>query len=166
MTDICRLCASLKILDQLTSLAEPNLRLIEKLSRCCSLELSPDELMPQSICQECVLSLDSSWNFAEKVCQAQDILKKAFIIRSVKNDGVDEPGNSFHGTINRNKVLVNFMSYLLIEFVCLTFCLQSPVNELSLKVRSMIISLHTKGYPGSEISEKLNINVRLKALTQ
>lgn len=27
----------------------------------------------------------------------------------------------------------------------------------------MIISLHTKGYPGSEISEKLNINVRLKA---
>lgn len=117
MTDICRLCASLKILDQLTSLAEPNLRLIEKLSRCCSLELSPDELMPQSICQECVLSLESSWNFAEKVCQAQDILKKAFIIRSVKNDGVDEPGNSFHGTINRNKVLVNFLCHLLIEFI-------------------------------------------------
>lgn len=110
MTDICRLCASLKILDQLTSIAEPNLRLVEKLARCCSLELSPDELMPQSICQECVLSIDSSWNFAEKVCQAQDILKKAFIICSVKNDDLDEPRNSFNGTIFRNKVLVNILS--------------------------------------------------------
>lgn len=109
MTDICRLCASLKILDQLTSIAEPNLRIVEKLSRCCSVELSLDELMPQSICQECVVSLESSWNFAEKVCQAQDILKKAFIIRSVKNDDIEEPFNSFHGTINRNKVLVNFL---------------------------------------------------------
>lgn len=68
-----------------------------------------DELMPQSICQECVLSLDSSWNFAEKVCQAQEILKKAFIIRSVKNDCVDEPGTTFNGTINRNKVVVTFL---------------------------------------------------------
>lgn len=111
MTDICRLCASLKILDQLTSIAEPNLRIVEKLARCCSIELSSDELMPQSICQECVVKLDSSWIFAEKVCQAQDILKKAFMIRSVKNDDEENDGeklgNSFHGTINRNKIVVS-----------------------------------------------------------
>lgn len=107
MTDICRLCASLKILDQLTSIAEPNLRLVEKLARCCSIELSPDELMPQSICHECVLSIDSSWNFAEKVYQAQDILKKAFIIQTSQNDAPDEPGNSFNGTTSRHKVAVN-----------------------------------------------------------
>lgn len=110
MTDICRLCASLKILDQLRSIAEPNLELAEKLSRCCSLELSEDELMPQSICQECLLTLNSSWNFAEKVCEAQEILKKAFIIRTVKNDVSDEPGNafnSFHGTTQRNKAPVS-----------------------------------------------------------
>lgn len=107
MTDICRLCASLKILEQLTSISEPNLHLAEKLSKCCSLELSiNDELMPQSVCQECILSLNNSWNFAEKVCQAQDILKKSFIIRTTKDD--DAPGNnSFNGT-RKNKVIVSF----------------------------------------------------------
>lgn len=109
MTDICRLCASLKILDQLKSIAEPNLRLVEKLSRCCSVELSSDELMPQSVCEECVLTLNSSWNFAEKVCQAQEILKKAFIIRTDKDNVKDERGNSFNGTIGRNQILVNFI---------------------------------------------------------
>lgn len=92
------------MLNQLTSIAEPNLRLSEKLLRCCSVELSSNELMPQSICHECILSIDRSWNFAEKVCQAQDILEKAFIIRSVKTgDGADEPGNSF----DRNKIVVS-----------------------------------------------------------
>ncbi|KAG4066817.1 hypothetical protein HA402_012884 [Bradysia odoriphaga] len=144
MTDICRLCASLKILDQLTSMQEPNLRIGEKLARCCSVELSPDELMPQSICHECIVSIDSSWNFAEKVCQAQDILKKAFIIRTAPIDEPDEPGNSFNGTISRHKVAS-----------------PASVNDLSLKVRSMIISLHTKGYGTSEIGQKLNINMNL-----
>lgn len=120
MTDICRLCASLKILDQLRSIGEPNLRIVEKLSRCCSLELSSDELMPQSVCQECVLSLNSSWNFAEKACQAQEILKKAFIIRTAKNSVQDEPANSFNGTISRNKILVNLMFHKVFELL-LTF---------------------------------------------
>ncbi len=135
MTDICRLCASLKILDQLTSIAEPNLRLTEKLSRCCSVELSANELMPQSICHECVLSIDSSWNFAEKVCQAQDILKKAFIIRSANNDDPDEPANSFSGTISRYKLEVSYSDTI----IHIPLCNQRSVVAVSNVYRRIII---------------------------
>lgn len=46
-------------------------------------------------------------------------------------------------------------------------CFPKPsisINELSLKVRSMIMSLHTKGYSGSEICQKLNLNVSIDAM--
>lgn len=105
MTDICRLCASLKILDHLTVMGEPNLQLREKLSRCCSIELpSNDELMPQSVCRECISSLNTSWNFAEKVFQAQEILKKAFNIVTLKNAETEDQGNAFDGRHSRNKL--------------------------------------------------------------
>ncbi|KAJ6636674.1 Zinc finger protein [Pseudolycoriella hygida] len=143
MTDICRLCASLKILEQLTSITEPNLRIAEKLSRCCSLELSHDELMPQSVCKECVSSLDISWNFAEKACQSQVVLKKAFSTSLFAQDE-NEVKKSFNGPTKRSEILA-----------------PRSVNDLSWRVKSMIISLYTNGSTNDYISQKLNTDLDL-----
>ena len=81
MADFCRLCASLKTLPQLIPAADPSLSLKQKLARCCQLELPQnDEFLPQNVCNECVQQLNNSWVFSEKVRQAQDTLKQAFII--------------------------------------------------------------------------------------
>lgn len=81
MTDICRLCASLKRLDHLVTLADPNLSVKAKLLRCCQVELpANDDFMPQNVCTDCVSNLNSSWIFAEKVSQAQETLKQAFVV--------------------------------------------------------------------------------------
>lgn len=48
--------------------------------RCCQVELpSNDDFMPQNICTDCVSNLNNSWVFAEKVRQAQETLKQAFM---------------------------------------------------------------------------------------
>lgn len=53
MTDICRLCASLKRLDHLITIADPSLSVKNKLLRCCQVELSQSPLLPQNICTDC-----------------------------------------------------------------------------------------------------------------
>lgn len=82
MTDICRLCASLKRLDQLVATVEDSTVAIKvKLIRCCQIEIPQnDDFMPQNVCHECVQNLNTSWNFAEKVLQAQETLRQAFIV--------------------------------------------------------------------------------------
>lgn len=80
MTDICRLCASLKRLDHLITIADPSLSVKTKLLRCCQVELpANDDFMPQNICTDCISNLNNSWVFAEKVHQAQETLKQAFM---------------------------------------------------------------------------------------
>lgn len=86
MTDICRLCASLKTLDHLVTLGDPALSLKQKLNRCCQLDLPDgDDLLPQNVCDNCVQSLDNCWTFAENVAQAQETLRKAFSVDFVHN---------------------------------------------------------------------------------
>lgn len=86
MTDICRLCASLKRLGVLIPLSDPSQAVKKKLRRCCQLELpANDEFMPQSVCNDCVGQLNACWSFAERVEQVQETLRQAFV-----DDFVDE----------------------------------------------------------------------------
>lgn len=81
MTDICRLCASLKTFEHLVFIDDPSLALKKKLLRCCQISLSiEDDLLPQNVCNSCIQRLDNSWAFAENVSQAQETLRKAFLI--------------------------------------------------------------------------------------
>lgn len=141
MTDICRLCASLKTLEQLVLLDEPNLLLKTKLAKCCAFEIPEhDEYLPQNVCKDCMLCLNKSWSFAEKVLQSQDILKKAFLIEF---DGIKTCENVYNTSNDSN-----------VGESCSAI---KDLQEISFKTRSSIISLHIKGYTNDEISKRLKI---------
>lgn len=89
MTDICRLCASLKTLDQLQTIEDPTLSVKQKLARCCQFEFpAEDDFLPQCVCNDCILCLNNSWTFSEKVLQAQETLKRAFLIDYDTNEAL------------------------------------------------------------------------------
>lgn len=124
MTDICRLCASLKILDHLRPIDEPSLALRRKLLRCCQLELPNDaDYLPQSVCDVCMQRLDSAWSFAESVTQAQETLQKAF--DSVEFNRKPINGSRRSPKKEPRKVCSNFKEFLrehiLNEFVHVFF---------------------------------------------
>ena len=105
MTDICRLCASLKTLDHLFTLGDPNLSIRKKLSRCCQLKLPDgDDLLPQNVCKNCVQTLENCWTFAENVAQAQETLRKAFSVDFVQSVIGGHAGAGKMGEDGRHKM--------------------------------------------------------------
>lgn len=167
MTGVCRLCASLKTLEQLKTLDDPNLALQKKLVRCCEFRLptTNDEYMPQNVCNDCVVCLNKSWAFAEKVADAQEILKRAFLTDYIQkncsppNDTTADidslaavaPKNDGSGS----ETNVNHSDEILGR--------AKGLHDLSFKSRSVIISLHIKGYSNEQISAKLNVSPSIVA---
>lgn len=101
MTDICRLCASLKILNQLVTIGEPELDILPKLIRCCNIELPrTDDFLPQSVCRDCVQNLNASWAFSEKVLQAQETLRQAFLV------DINQQDDAAQGLLQTTNVVV------------------------------------------------------------
>lgn len=116
MTDICRLCASLKTLDHLVTMTDPQLDIKRKLLRCCQLELrEDDDFLPQNVCTVCIQSLENSWTFAENVSEAQKTLRKAFsddfaqkLIKCEADVIKVENGGKFNDILYCWKVKLNF----------------------------------------------------------
>lgn len=171
MTDICRLCASLKRLGALIPLSDPSQAVKKKLRRCCQLELPlNDEFMPQSVCHDCVGQLNVCWSFAERVEQVQETLRQAFIDDFVQERSSNsQPADSQSEQDNvKNKIYepippveVDSISiyFLKIFNSCDLFKAQvMRPKEPSFKLRSMCTSLHLKGFTNQQISEKLNIS--------
>lgn len=114
MTDICRLCASLKTLEHLTPIDEPSLSLKRKLLRCCQLELpSNADVLPQNVCDNCVQRLESAWTFAESVAQAQETLQTAFSTTDFVRQPVKTVNKVWHSSIiNSISKCTNFNGHI------------------------------------------------------
>lgn len=150
MTDICRLCASLKTLDQLVTIEDPALALKKKLTRCCQLEFDDNEdFLPQNVCLVCVQNLENSWNFAENVSQAQQTLRKAFSVDFAKKlikcevEDIEQESDKTSGDCKTDQNLQK----------------KRKLAELSLKLQSVITSLHLRDYSNKEIASKLNLQL-------
>lgn len=172
MTDICRLCATLKRLDHLTTLADPELDAIPKLWRCCQLDFPPDhdELLPQSVCHDCVCHLNASYAFAERVQQAQETLRQAFLVDMQLVDKEQAPAlvrspSPVHSTtpLDRQTSCTDTGDHD--DPATQPQQQQTPdaatIKESPFKLRSVIISLHLKGYSAPEISRRLQLNEQL-----
>lgn len=81
MTDICRLCASLKTIERMIDITDSKHSIQLKLKRCCQIDLDSktNDLLPQKACSDCFMQLNKCWLFTEKVIKAQDILKRTFV---------------------------------------------------------------------------------------
>lgn len=155
---ICRLCASLKRLDHLITIADPSLSVKAKLLRCCQVELpSNDDFMPQNICTDCLGHLNNSWLFSEKVRQAQDTLKQAFMSDQQVIEKPLENGGSVQVEIVRR--LYKFQQGTIYVIYVLKHFQPSRRKEPSFKIRSIIVSLHLKGYSIKDICQKLCLEV-------
>lgn len=172
MTDICRLCATLKRLDHLTTLADPELDAFPKLWRCCQLDFPPvhDELMPQSVCHDCVCNLNASYAFAERVQQAQETLRQAFLVDMqlvAKAEPVRVRSPSpVHAPMPLGTQTVSTDTGDHHDPATQLQQTQPPTEAAAtksstFKLRSVIISLHLKGYSVSEISRRLQLDEQL-----
>lgn len=78
----CRLCAELKVADELTaSIDDPKLRIEEKLLACCRWHQygnSTNANFPNGICYSCCEKLENCWLFNETVAKAQVKLQEIF----------------------------------------------------------------------------------------
>jgi len=85
MSDVCRLCASVKSMADLVHIQDPNICLESKLMRCCQIILSNEPLLPQSVCEECIQHLEASWKFAEMVSATQEHFKQDLLVNVEEN---------------------------------------------------------------------------------
>lgn len=113
MTDICRLCASLKTFEQLKFIDDPSLDLKKKLLRCCQINIShSNELLPQNVCSNCIQRIDSAWAFAEEVSLAQETLCKAFLIDEDHLTGENVKDGKFFNHSNARKMYnISILNY-------------------------------------------------------
>lgn len=175
MTDICRLCASLKTLDHLMLINDPDLSLKIKLMRCCQLELpgGDDDLLPQNVCDNCVQRLNKSWQFANDVTDAQETLRKAFANIKEEYRRIDAIGRGIKKSRDLTTAIDNNTVFQLqsiffrmsnVNELILLFYLQAKRKnaEHTVKLQSAIISLHLKNCTVNEIAERLQVEVGLK----
>lgn len=88
---ICRLCAKVCRNQKLTSLDDPLRCIRSKLFRCSQIDITDDDLLlPQSVCRDCVKSLEQCWNFTEAVAAAQTKLQLQFSDDPLSNVKVEE----------------------------------------------------------------------------
>lgn len=177
MTDICRLCASLKRLDHLMTLADPALAAAAKLSRCCRMDFPPphDEFLPQNVCFDCVAHLNASYAFAERVHQAQETLRHAFLVEMQLDDGkrlLTDAVESAAGPCTQDAATdtqddgdddgeVDDNADVAVSVAVESeHGAPSPVaaKEPTFKVRSVIISLHLKGFSVPQICKRLKLD--------
>lgn len=156
MTDICRLCASLKRLDHLQTLTNPALEATEKLARCCQMVFPPanDEYLPQNVCFDCVVHLNASFAFAERVEQAQETLRQAFLVdmKLEQMEHQQQPPQEDVGTAATTE------SMDIVTDANTTVASVAVCTEPIFKVRSVIISLHLKGYSVLDICKRLQLD--------
>lgn len=81
----CRLCLQMK--DTLTPLicgsrAKPEFNIY--LKECCSMEVSSEDPMPKSVCDDCIAKLQSAWDF-RNLCQKSDNELRKFYKLPLKN---------------------------------------------------------------------------------
>lgn len=78
MLALCRLCAETKSEIELkANIRDSNLEIIEKLNICCRWNtIEHHAEFPETVCLSCFDQLQQSWQFAEKVLQAQLQLKE------------------------------------------------------------------------------------------
>lgn len=86
MSQICRLCASVKSFDELVSIKDSNFNIEIKINLLSQvITLSDDEHLPQNACLECIVGLDSCLGYIDRVNKAQESLKHAFYLKIVNN---------------------------------------------------------------------------------
>lgn len=78
MVGLCRLCASLRKMDVLTTIKDDSNELLDKLRICYQLNIKRNDALPKAICQECIENLNSSYKFYTKVKEAQETLGALF----------------------------------------------------------------------------------------
>lgn len=76
MTEYCRLCAELKEpTDIVTSITDVAQLMEQKLWACCQwTHENTEQLLPHSVCTNCLDALDKCWLFSQKVQLAQQKL--------------------------------------------------------------------------------------------
>lgn len=131
MTDICRLCASLKRLDHLITIADPSLSVKTKLLRCCQVELSHNPILPQNICKECLSSLNNSWVFAERVLECQRTLEQAFLSDFDQQVIETQKPTDNGGTVQAAMVSIPFLHCVMIILLFTNFSLHDEKSHLS-----------------------------------
>ncbi|XP_055388208.1 zinc finger protein 182-like [Condylostylus longicornis] len=81
MASICRLCATLRKIESFVNLHDTSLDICMKLEKCCQLIVPrSNDVLPQNVCNECVLNLNDCWKFFQKVHESQESLSKIFYI--------------------------------------------------------------------------------------
>lgn len=97
MTDICRLCASLKQLRDLLNIKSEQ---IENKLQILNIVLVEDEeqVLPQNACLDCISGLDTCIEYIDGVNKAQETIRQAFFVKLEDNLAILEPG----GTENSN----------------------------------------------------------------
>ncbi|KAM7362690.1 uncharacterized protein ACRADG_013268 [Cochliomyia hominivorax] len=86
MVGLCRLCASLRKKDVLTTIKDESSEICEKIRKCCQIDIKMQDGLPKSICQECVENLNNSYKFYNKVKEAQETLETLYPTPEVHGD--------------------------------------------------------------------------------
>lgn len=92
MVGLCRLCASLRKADALTSIKDESSETCEKLRHCCQLDIKIKDALPKSVCQECLDNLNRSYKFYLKVKEAQETLQALYptSVPAIESEDVEE----------------------------------------------------------------------------
>lgn len=85
MTDICRLCATVKTIDELLNIKDPYYSIETQVYQSCQINLSDDEHLPQNACTDCFQSLNTCIGFINGIIRAQETLKEAFYVKLTNN---------------------------------------------------------------------------------
>ncbi|XP_073819712.1 uncharacterized protein [Musca autumnalis] len=88
MIYLCRLCASLKKPDHLTTINDETNDLCQKAKVCCQVFIRMQDPKPKQICQECVESLNHCYKFYVKVKDAQEALETIYPTPADDNEEV------------------------------------------------------------------------------
>ncbi|TMW52277.1 hypothetical protein DOY81_002610 [Sarcophaga bullata] len=96
---LCRLCASLRKADVLTTIKDESNETCEKLRHCCQLDIKIKDVLPKSICQECLNNLNISYKFYLKVKEAQETLQALYPSSALEKETEEVMEESHSGTV-------------------------------------------------------------------